>query len=156
MNGGIKLSPTDLEGGLMARHRRLSLALSGHQAQAALAVLVHDGKLAAGEVQKALKRHRHLVSDLRAKLAALEEGAAKRLFKGSLHITRKARTVTRKLPRRKPRISAATRKIYQQQGRYLAALRPLPKQARAKIKALREKSGVRAAIAAAKQLENER
>jgi hypothetical protein len=62
------------------------------------------------------------------------------------------KTAKRRVARRKPRISAATRKIYQQQGRYMAAVRPLPKAARAKIKAIREKSGVRAAIAAAKRM----
>jgi hypothetical protein len=64
----------------MARRRRSSLGLSAEQAQQALSVLVHDGKLAAGEVQKALKRHRHLVSDLRAKLAALEQGAGRMVW----------------------------------------------------------------------------
>jgi hypothetical protein len=140
----------------MARPRRSSLALSGAQAQAALAVLVHEGKLAAGEVQKALKRHRNLVTDLRARLTALEEGAVKlgkRVLKGSpFPMARKARAVTRKVTRRKPRISAATRKLYQQQGRYMAALRNLSKEQRAKIKAIREQSGVHAAIAAAKRM----
>jgi hypothetical protein len=140
----------------MAKRRRSSLALSGQHAQQALAVLVHDGKLAAGEVQKALKRHKHLVTDLRAELAALEEGAGKvgkRLFKdGPFPMARKARTARRKVARRKPRISAATRKIYQQQGRYMAALRNLSLEQRARIKAIREKSGVRKAIAAAKRM----
>jgi N-methylhydantoinase B/oxoprolinase/acetone carboxylase alpha subunit len=138
----------------MARRRSSSLALSGEHAQQALAVLVHDGKLAVGEVQNALKRHRHLVTDLRAKLAALEEGAAKvgkRFFKdGPFPTARIVRTGKRKAARRKPRISAATRKIYQEQGRYMAALRNLSKEERARIKAIREKSGVRAAISAAK------
>jgi hypothetical protein len=139
---------------LMARQRRSTIALSAEQARQALGVLVHEGKLAAGEVQNAIKRHKHLVTDLRAKLAALEKGAEKigsRLLKdGPFPMARKARTPRRKVARRKPRISAATRKIYQQQGRYMAALRNLSKQARAKVKAIRGKSGVRTAIAAAK------
>src|SRR5450759_1868717 len=140
----------------MARHRRSFPSLSGEQARQALAVLVNDGKLAAGEVQKALKRHRHLVSDLRARLAALEAGAGKagkRLFKdGPFPMARKVGSVKQKVAMRKPRLSAATRKLYQQQGRYMAALRNLTKEQRAKIKALREKSGVRQAIAAAKKM----
>src|SRR5450756_998688 len=135
----------------MTRRRRSSLPLSGDQARDALAVLVHDGRVAAGEVQKALKRHRHLVSDLRASLSALETGVGslgKRLFgRRAFRKARKATTATRKVARRKPRISAATRKIYQQQGRYMAALRNLSLEQRAKIKALREKSGVRKAQA---------
>jgi hypothetical protein len=137
----------------MARHRGSSLGLSGEQAQAALAVLVHEGKLKASEVKKALQRRDRLIRALRASLAALETGAVgvgKRLFKGSPPTARKARTAKRKVARSKPRISAATRKIYQQQGRYMAALRNLSLEQRARIKAIREKSGVRKAIAAAR------
>lgn len=140
----------------MARRRRSSLALSGDQARAALAILIQEGRLAAGEVRKALQRRDRLIRALRASLAALEAGAVgvgKRLFGDRAPRTaRKARTATRKVARRKPKISAATRKIYQQQGRYMAALRNLSKEARAKVKAIREKAGVKAAIAAAKRL----
>jgi len=133
--------------------RRRSLALSGEQARHALAVLLHDGKLAVGEVQNALKRHKHLVTDLRFRLAALEEGAGKvgkRVLKdGPFPMALKTRVTKR---RRKRRISAATRKMYQQQGRYMAAVRNISKEARAKVKAIREKSGIRAAIAAAKKM----
>ena len=138
----------------MARHRRSSLALSGDQARAALAILIQEGRLAAGEVRKALQRRDRLIRALRASLAALEAGAVtvgKRVT-GTLSVARKARTARRNVARKKPRISAATRKIYQQQGRYMAALRNLSKEARAKIKVIREKSGVRAAIATAKKM----
>jgi hypothetical protein len=139
----------------MTRRRRSSLPLSGDQARDALAVLVHDGKVAAGEVQKALKRHRHLVSDLRASLSALETGVGslgKRLFGDrTSRKARKARTATRKVARRKPKISEATRAKYRLQGKYLSALRNLSKGARAKVKAIRKKSGVLAAIAVAKR-----
>src|ERR1700693_318178 len=138
----------------MARRRRQSLALSGEHARQALAVLIQEGKLAAGEVRKALQRRDRLIRALRASLAALETGAVsvgKRL-KGSLPMARKARTPKRRMVSRKRRISAATQKMYQQQGRYMAAVRPLTKDARAKIKMIREKSGVRSAIAAAKRM----
>src|SRR6184192_3659054 len=117
---GIKLSPTDLERRDMAKRRRSSLALSGEHARQALAILIQEGKLRAGEVRKALQRRDRLIRALRSSLAALETGAVsvgKRLFKGSPAKARKARTARRKVARRKPRISAATRKIYQQQGR---------------------------------------
>jgi hypothetical protein len=138
----------------MARHRKASLGLSAEQARQALTVLVQEGKLAASEVRRALERRDRLVRALKASLAALESGAisvGKRL-KRSLPMTRKVGTAKRKLARRKPKISAATRKIYQQQGRYMAALRNLAKEQRAKIKAIREESGVRAAISAAKKM----
>jgi hypothetical protein len=102
------------------------------------------------QLSEDIRRH---LEELRAGLAALEAGAVKigRQFKDSpFAIGRRAKTAKRSTNRRKPRISAATRKIYQQQGRYMAAVRLLSKADRVKIKAIREKSGVRAAIAAAK------
>lgn len=136
----------------MARRRRSYLALSAEHAQQALAVLVQEGKLRASEVTKALQRRDRLIKALRASLSALETGA---VSVGKLlghRASRKAGTMTGKVARRKPRISAATRKLYQQQGRYMAALRNLSKAQRAKIKAIRGKSGVRKAIAAAKRM----
>ena len=61
----------------MARRRRQSLALSGEHARQALAVLIHEGKLAAGEVRKALQRRDRLIRALRASLAALGEGVGR-------------------------------------------------------------------------------
>lgn len=55
----------------MAKRPRSTLALSSEQARQALAVLIHDGKVAASEAPRALKRHRHLVGDLGPRLAAL-------------------------------------------------------------------------------------
>src|SRR5580765_1433439 len=115
----------------MARRHSSSLVLSGEQAHQAFALLVDEGKLAVGEIRKALQRRDRLIRALRARLAALEAGAGslgKRLFKGSVPVARTAKR------RRKPRISAATRNIYQQQGRYMAAVRQLPKADRAKVK----------------------
>ncbi len=129
---------------------------SGEDAQQALAVLVQEGKLRAGEIQKALQRRNRLIRSLRASLAALGEGVGRlgRQFKDSPFpmVSRRAGPVRRKAVRRKPRISAATRKVYQEQGRYMAALRPLSKAQRAKVKVIRRKSGVQAAIAAAKRM----
>jgi hypothetical protein len=137
----------------MTKRRRSSLALSAEHARQALAILVQEGKLRASEVKKALQRRDRLIRALRASLAALETGAVSvgKRIRGSLPMARKARTAKRKITRRKRRLSAATRKMYQQQGRYMAAVRQLPKAGRAKIKAIREKSGVRAAIAVAKK-----
>src|ERR1700736_3282678 len=54
--------------------------------------------------------------------------------------------------RAKHKITAATRKLYRLQGKYMSALRPLSKGARAGIKAIRKKSGIDAAIKAAKKM----
>ena|SRR5450755_1371369 len=54
--------------------------------------------------------------------------------------------------RRMKPVSAARRKQMAEHGAYLGSVRPLSKANRAKIKAIRQKSGVRAAIAHAKKL----
>jgi hypothetical protein len=140
----------------MARRRRTPLTLSAEQARQALAVLIQDGKVAISEVQRALKRREHLIRELRSRLASLgEDGvwAGRRLRKSAAAGFRAAERASRPIRKRaKPRISTATRKIYQAQGRYMAALRQLSKGARKQIKAIREKSGVKAAITAAKRM----
>jgi len=139
----------------MARRRRSALALSAEHARQALAILVQEGKLKVTDVRKALQRRDRLIRALRASLVALETGAVKvgRQFKNSpFPVGRKAKAAKLPTKRRKPRISAATRKLRQQQGRYMAALRPLTKEQRAKIKAIRAKAGVQAAISAAKKM----
>src|SRR6266542_6630183 len=140
----------------MATRRKSGLALSAEHARQALAILVQEGKIRASEVRKALQRRDRLVKALKASLAALEQGVGRlgRQFKDSPFpmVSRRARPAKPKGARRKPRISAATRKMYQAQGRYMAALRPLSKAQRAKVKRIRRKSGVRAAIAAAKAM----
>lgn len=136
----------------MARRRRSSLALSTEQARQALTVLVQEGKLTASEVRKALERRERLIRELRARLTALETGVGKvgkGMHKdGPFPIVRKARSVKRKVARRKPRISTATPNLYHQR-RYMAALRRLSKEQPTKIIAILKKSGVKAAIAAA-------
>jgi hypothetical protein len=49
-------------------------------------------------------------------------------------------------------VSAAARAAWRTQGQYLAAVRLLSKADRAKVKSIRQKSGVRPAISAAKSL----
>lgn len=135
----------------MAGRRRSTLALSGEQARQALSVLIHEGKIAARDVQGALARRERLIREIRARMHALGvEGmeVAARVAKGAVAGLRAAEKASRK-PRRKA-VSAALKATRQAQGRYLGAIRQLSKGARKQIKAIREKSGVRAAIAAAK------
>ncbi len=136
----------------MAKHRRSTLAISAKQARQALAVLVQEGKLKAAEVRQALQRRDRLIRELSARLTALGQGVGRvaRQFRESPIPLAQRAGAGRSRKRRKPKLSAATRKLYQQQGRYMAAVRNLKKAQRAKVKAIREKSGVRAAIAAAK------
>jgi hypothetical protein len=132
------------------RTRRKSLQIGGEHAAQALHMLVSEGRVAAREVYAVLKRREKLLRDLRARLAALGVDGLKvvaRVRRGSAN--RAGRKAGRKAKRR---ISAATRAAWAAQGRYMAAVRRLPKAARVKIKAIREKSGVKAAVAAAKRM----
>ena len=125
----------------MAR-RKKTLSITADQALQALQVFVHDGKILAQDVSRAIQRRDKLVRQLRARLEALgDEGArvAGRLQRQAAPHVRKA-------------ISKARRAAYQAQGRYMAAVRALPKSTRAKIKKIRQSSGVDAAIKAARQM----
>ncbi len=136
------------------RRRRKGLNISADDARQALAILVSEGKIAAHEVTRAIERRQKLIREIRQRLEQLgAEGA-------SLVTTavRKARPVVARSARKaakagrkgaKRALSAATRAKYQAQGRYMAAVRMLPKTVRKKIREVREKSGVEAAIKAA-------
>lgn len=121
-----------------------AIRLSGQHAAYALQMLIEDGKIAGRDVMQALKRREKTVRELRARLSALGEDvseAVARAANGSPRV-KKARK----------QISKAQRSARQAQGRYMAAVRQLSKDARKKVKAIRSKSGVDAAIREAKRL----
>jgi hypothetical protein len=139
--------------GSMAGRPRSSLAISAEQARLALAVLINEGKLAARDVYGALARRERLIRQIRERLHALgAEGVelAGDIRKVATTRFKRAEEASRE-PRRKA-VSAAVKATRQAQGHYLAAIRQLSKSARKRIKTIREKSGVRAAIAAAKRM----
>jgi hypothetical protein len=126
-----------------------SLRILPEHAARALHTLMAEGKIAAKDVAAALKRREALISDLRKRLTALEAGIVEKVKPKGKTKPKAKRGVGR---HRQRRLSAATRAKYRQQGRYMAAVRRLPKAGRAKVKAIREKSGVAAAVAAAKRM----
>jgi hypothetical protein len=134
----------------MPRARR-SASLSPVRVAQALTVLVNEGKLKLQDVKRALDRREKMIRELREKLALLGEevsGAASRITRRG---RRKAAARTRKVATKPRRVSKAQRAARQAQGKYLGAIRQLSAEARAKVKEIRAKSGVRAAIAAAKR-----
>jgi hypothetical protein len=139
----------------LARRRRSSLTVTADQAHKALLFLMHEGKVAASEVQKALSHRERLIREIRDRMAQLGvEGleAGKTVRRRALKALRTAEKTSRPARKRaKHRITAATRTLYRLQGQYMSALRPLTKEARAGIKAIRKKSGIDAAIKAAKR-----
>jgi len=121
-------------------------------ARQALHVLISEGRLTAKEVMKAVRRRQGLLRELRQRLAMLGEeasGEVVRAVKAARLSSREKATNQRRT--RKP-ASRAQRAAWAAQGRYMAAVRRLPKAKRAKVKAIREKSGVAAAIREAGKL----
>ncbi|HEY3203579.1 MAG TPA: hypothetical protein VGL03_07950 [Thermoanaerobaculia bacterium] len=133
----------------MRKETKKALKLSADHAAHALQMLIEDGKIAAGDVLKALRRREAMIQELRGRLAALEQGV-------SASVARAAKQARRNFDRQRPRaktaISRAQRTARQAQGRYMAAIRMLSKEGRLKIKAVRERSGVDEAIKAAKKM----
>ena len=134
--------------------KRGSIAsISAEEAHNALTYLVHEGKLTAKSIQKALDHRETLIREINDRMVAL--GVESRAF--SAKIGKRASAGLRRAEKssRKPRrraVSAATRAARVAQGQYLGAVRRLSKTARKQIKAIRAKSGVKAAIAAAKRM----
>ena len=123
----------------MRRKTKKALRLSAHHASLALQMLVDDGRIAAKDVAAALKRREKTIRELRARLSALGEDVAASVSK----------TAAREAPRARRAITQAQRRARQAQGRYLAAIRKLSRQARVRVRTIRAKSGVDAAIRAA-------
>ena len=130
----------------MRRKTRKALRLSAQHAGLALQMLIEEGRIAAGDVARALKNREKLIKELRARLAEIESVSrpvARRLASAG----RKA--VRRVAPRARKAITRAQRVARQAQGRYMAAVRSLSEDARVKIREIRKESGVDAAIKAA-------
>jgi hypothetical protein len=106
-------------------------------------MLIEDGKIAGRDVVQALKRRERTVRELRARLSALGED-----------VTRAVRSAngSPRVKKARKQISDAQRTARRAQGRYMAAVRRLSKDARKKVKAIRIKSGVAAAIREARRL----
>jgi len=121
-----------------------AIRLSGQHAAYALQMLIEDGKIAGRDVMHALRRREKTVRELRARLSALGEDVSEA-------VTRAANGSPR-LRKVRKQISKAQRSARQAQGRYMAAVRQLSKDARKKVKAVRMKSGVDAAIREARRL----
>lgn len=125
----------------MKRQTRKTLNITASHAAHAIHVLIADGKIAAKDVTDALKRREAMIADLRKRLEALEAGAIVA-----------AKSAGKTIARGRRRLSAARRAALKLHGQYLGTVRPLSKAAKAKVKAIREAKGIRAAIAAAKKL----
>ena len=126
----------------MRSKTKKAIRLSGHHAGLALQMLIDDGKIAAKDVTAALRKREKTIRELRARLTALGEDVAATV----------SRTAAREAPRARRAITRAQRTARQAQGRYLASIRKLSRQARVRVREIRAKSGVEAAIRAAMKM----
>ena len=133
----------------MRRRTKKVLKLTARSAALAVQLLLEEGKIAAADAARPLKHRERLIKELRAKLAALENA--------SMPVARKVasagrRAARRSAPHARKAITRAQRIARQAQGRYMAAVRRLSADARARIRQIREESGVGAAIEAARKM----
>jgi hypothetical protein len=137
------------KGNRVRRKTKKAINLTAQNAAVALQLLIEDGKIAASDVAKALERREKMIRELRSRLRSLEKAsapAARRLARAGRRAARRA------APRVRKELSRAQKVARQAQGRYMAAVRRLSKDARARVRAIRKQSGVKAAIQAAKKI----
>jgi hypothetical protein len=128
------------------------MKLTPEQSHYALDVLMSQGRVRVAHIQKVLK-NRELIRTLREKLAALEglsqatpARARRRRGQPGRVAVRKARV------RRKIQMSPRVRALRQQQGKYMGYVRRLKTAEKARVRSVREKQGMEAAIRLAKSL----
>ena len=90
------------------------------------------------------------ITAVRRSLSALDKALTRLAAQGG-HAIRMAATSSGR-PRRKMNLSPARRKALQLHGKYMGYIRQLKPRAKAKVRALRVKKGLRAAIAKARKL----
>jgi hypothetical protein len=132
----------------LKRRSRKTLNLSTDRAAHALHVLITDGKIAASDVTKALKRREQMIRELQQRLDALLG-----VKDGPSPIKKRRQRVARMVERKaKRRMSGTRRAALKLHGKYLGHIRMLPKAAKAKVKKIRGTAGVHAAIKAARKM----
>jgi hypothetical protein len=125
------------------------MKFSPTQAHYALNVLMSQGKLRVAHIRKALKTREQEIRSLRERLAALElfaPGAPKTARRGRpARAARKARV-------RRIKMTPRVRALRQLQGKYMGYVRRLKPAEKTRVRAVREKQGMQAAIRLAKSL----
>lgn len=126
----------------MARPTRFPV-LSADEARVVLRWLHATGQVTSAQIRGALAKRETLVQEIRAEL--------ERLGKPGEELQRIGRLERRFAKRPRPAPTVAQQSAWRAQGRYLAAVRRLSKAERAKVKAIRERKGLGAALAAARR-----
>jgi hypothetical protein len=127
------------------------MKFSPSQAHYALNVLMSQGKLRVAHIRKALKNREQEIRSLRERLAALEQfspGAS--AARGPRRPGRPARATRKRV--RRIQMSPRVRALRKLQGKYMGYVRRLKPAEKARVRAMREKQGMEAAIRLARSL----
>jgi hypothetical protein len=127
------------------------MKLSPGQAHYALNVLMSQGKLRIAHIRKALKNREQEIRSLRERLAALEHFSPGAPARGARRRGRPARAA-RKTRVRRIKMSPRVRALRQLQGKYMGYVRRLKPAEKARVRSVREKQGMQAAIRLARSL----
>lgn len=129
------------------------MKLTPSQSHYVLAVLMSQGKVRAGHVRGALRGRQEEIRSLRERLAALEQLSVGRPPRGRRRAARrgKARRAAASRRRRAP-LSPKVRALRRLQGKYMGYVRRLKPAEKARVRSLREKQGMGAAIKLAQSL----
>ena len=127
------------------------MKFSPSQAHYALNVLISQGKLRVAHIRKALKSRETEIRSLSERLAALEHFAPAAPSRAGRKPGRPARAA-RKPRVRRIKMSARVRALRQRQGKYMGYVRRLKPAEKARVRSVREKQGIEAAIRLAKSL----
>ena len=119
------------------------MKLSADQAQYVLDALRAQGRVRWTQIQKVLRGRLEEIQKLRERLAALE-GLVRKA--APARAGRRARRVVRR------KLSPKTRALRRLQGKYMGHVRTLKAAQKARVKAVREKRGIEAAIKLAASL----
>ena len=121
------------------------MKLDARQAHYVLQALVERRKVAARHIQEILRDREREITALRRRLAALEAGGVRAASEAAGRVSTAAAKVRR-------RLSPKVRALRRQQGEYMGLVRRLKPAEKTRVRAVREKKGLGAAIRAARGL----
>ncbi|HLN59706.1 MAG TPA: hypothetical protein VK416_14185 [Thermoanaerobaculia bacterium] len=129
------------------------MKLSPDQAHYVLNELMSQGRIHVAHIQKVLKNRDQEIRSLRERLVALERLSLAAPARARRRRGRPGRVAVRKARvRRKIQMSPRVRALRQQQGKYMGYVRRLKTAEKARVRSVREKQGMEAAIRLAKSL----
>jgi hypothetical protein len=128
------------------------MKFSPSQAHYALNVLMSQGKLRIAHIRKALKNREKEIRSLRERLAALEQFSPGASAARAPRRPGRAPRAARKTRVRRIKMSPRVRALRQLQGKYMGYVRRLKPAEKARVRSVREKQGMVAAIRLAKSL----